>query len=42
MFFAFPGHAGHDCGTIATKGFHKLMVERDGKPVMIDNPRWNG
>lgn len=42
MFFAFPGHAGHDYGTIATKGFRKLMVERDGKPVMVDNPRWNG
>jgi glucose-6-phosphate isomerase len=42
MFFAFPGHAGHDYGTIATKGFRKLLVERDGKPVMIDNPRWNG
>ena len=42
MFFAFPGHAGHDYGTIASKGFRKLMVERDGKHVMIDNPRWNG
>ncbi|MEX3013985.1 glucose-6-phosphate isomerase [Gymnodinialimonas hymeniacidonis] len=42
MFFAFPGHAGHDYGTIATKGFRKLMVERDGKPTMVDNPRWNG
>jgi glucose-6-phosphate isomerase len=42
LFFAFPGHAGHDYGTIATKGFRKLMVERDGKPVMIDNDRWTG
>lgn len=40
MFFAFPGHAGHDYGSIATKGFRKLMVERDGRPAMVDNPRW--
>ena len=39
-FFAFPGHAGHDYGTIQTKGFRRLVVERGGKPVVIDNPRW--
>lgn len=39
-FYAFPGHAGHDYGTIETKGFRKLIVERDGKPEIIDNPRW--
>jgi glucose-6-phosphate isomerase len=39
-FFAFPGHAGHDYGAIETKGFRKLLVERDGKPTLIDNPRW--
>ncbi len=39
-FYAFPGHAGHDYGTIETKGFRKLMVERDGKPTVIDNPKW--
>ena len=39
-FFAFPGHAGHDYGTIETKGFRKLLVERDGKPTIIDNPKW--
>ncbi|MGZ4662497.1 MAG: glucose-6-phosphate isomerase family protein, partial [Arthrobacter sp.] len=39
-FFAFPGHAGHDYGTIETKGFRKLCVESDGKPEFIDNPRW--
>lgn len=42
MFFAFPGHAGHDYGTIATKGFRKLLVERDGKPTLINNPKWGG
>ena len=38
-FFAFPGHAGHDYGTIETQGFRKLIVERDGQPTFIDNPR---
>lgn len=39
-FFAFRGDAGHDYGTIETKGYRKLVVEEDGKPVMIDNPKW--
>lgn len=39
-FFAFPGHAGHDYGTIETKGFRKLVFERDGRPALVDNPRW--
>lgn len=38
--FAYPGHAGHDYGTIEVQGFRKLMVERGGRPVSIDNPRW--
>ncbi len=39
-FFAFPGHAGHNYGAIETQGFRKLIVERDGKPEFVDNPRW--
>ena len=39
-FFAFGGEAGHDYGTIETKGYRKLIVERDGKPEIIDNPKW--
>jgi len=39
-FFAFPGNAGHDYGTIESKGFRKLIVERDGNPTIIDNPKW--
>ncbi len=39
-FYAFPGHAGHDYGTIETKGYRKLIVERNGKPEIIDNPKW--
>lgn len=41
-FFAYPGNAGHDYGTIETQGFRKLVVERDGKPAIVDNPRWKG
>jgi glucose-6-phosphate isomerase len=40
-FFAFRADAGHDYGTIETKGFRKLIVEKDGRPVVIDNPRWS-
>jgi len=39
-FFAFRGDAGHDYGTIETKGFRKLVVERDGKFAVVDNPKW--
>ena len=39
-FFVFRADAGHDYGTIEQKGYRKLVVERDGKPVMIDNPKW--
>jgi len=41
-FFVYPGDAGHDYGTIETKGFRKLMVEKNGKVEIIDNPRWAG
>lgn len=41
-FFAFPGHAGHDYGTIETKGMRKIVVERDGAPALVDNPNWAG
>lgn len=39
-FFIYPGNAGHDYGTIEHLGFRKLVVERDGIPAIIDNPRW--
>lgn len=39
-FFVYPGNAGHDYGTIETQGFRKLVVERDGAPAIVDNPRW--
>jgi glucose-6-phosphate isomerase len=39
-FFVFRADAGHDYGSIETKGYRKLLVERDGKPTVIDNPKW--
>ncbi len=35
-FCVYPGHAGHDYGSIETAGFRKRIVEIDGKPVIID------
>jgi glucose-6-phosphate isomerase len=39
-FFVYPGNAGHDYGTIEQQGFRKLVVEKDGAPAVVDNPRW--
>jgi glucose-6-phosphate isomerase len=40
-FFAFRGDAGHDYGTIETKGYRKLVVARAGGGYeLIDNPKW--
>ncbi|MCX6347731.1 MAG: glucose-6-phosphate isomerase, partial [Actinobacteria bacterium] len=38
--FAYPATAGHDYATIETKGFRKLVIEKDGKPAIVDNPKW--
>lgn len=40
-FFTFRADAGHDYGTIETRGFRKIVVERNGEPVLIDNPKWH-
>ncbi len=39
-FFIYPGNSGHDYGTIEQQGFRKLVVEQNGAPVVVDNPRW--
>ena len=39
-YFVYPGNAGHDYGSIEKQGFRKLVVERDGRPQIVDNPRW--
>jgi glucose-6-phosphate isomerase len=40
QFFTFRADAGHDYGTIETKGFRKLVVEQNGNLAVIDNPKW--
>jgi glucose-6-phosphate isomerase len=41
VFFAvWPGDAGHDYGSIKETGFAKLVVERDGRPQVISNPKF--
>lgn len=39
-FFVYPGNAGHDYGSIELQGFRKLVLQRGGKPQIVDNPRW--
>ena len=38
--YVYPGDAGHDYGTIEQLGFRKLVVEENGQPSVVDNPRW--
>lgn len=38
--FLYPANAGHDYSTIEQQGFRKLIVERDGRVEVVDNPRW--
>jgi len=40
IFFIYPGHSGHDYGTIEQQGFRKLVIDGAGQPTVIDNPRW--
>jgi len=35
-FGIYPANAGHDYGAIAERNFLKLLIERDGKPVLVD------
>jgi glucose-6-phosphate isomerase len=39
-FYVYPGHAGHNYGSIEKQGFRKLIVERNAHPQIMDNPRW--
>jgi glucose-6-phosphate isomerase len=36
----YPGDAGHDYGSIETSGFKHLVVEKNGKPEVVVNPRF--
>lgn len=40
MFFVYRADAGHDYGTIEEKGYRKIVVEKDGKLTVLDNPKW--
>jgi len=41
VFFAvYPGDAGHNYGDIERTGFCKILVEREGKPLLLNNPKW--
>jgi len=39
-FFVFRSDASHDYGTIETKGYRKLIVEKEGKIEIIENSKW--
>ena len=34
----YPANAGHDYASIAERNFRKVVLERDGKPVLLDRP----
>lgn len=38
--YAYPAEAGHDYGTIESRGFRKLVVNRGAGPQVVDNPLW--
>lgn len=40
QFFTFRADAGHDYGTIETKGYRKLVIEKDGDFAVVANPKW--
>lgn len=40
-FFAYRADAGHNYGTIESKGYRKLLVEMNNMPQIIDNPNWS-
>jgi glucose-6-phosphate isomerase len=39
-FFVYPGHSGHDYGTIETQGFRKRVIDHSGSPRVVDNVCW--
>jgi glucose-6-phosphate isomerase len=36
----YPSDAGHDYDTIRRTGFAKIVIEEDGKPILVDNPNY--
>ena len=39
-FFCFRADAGHDYKTIASQGFRHLVVKKNDRPSIVENPRW--
>jgi len=39
FFYAMPGGAGHDYASFEAAGFLRIVVERDGQPAILPNPR---
>lgn len=35
-FGVYPANAGHDYGAIAERNFHKILVDRNGAPQLVD------
>jgi glucose-6-phosphate isomerase len=40
FFGVYPADAGHNYGAIAERGFSQLLVDRDGQPTFIPNPKF--
>lgn len=39
-FYVYAADAGHDYGTIETRGYRHLVVKQNGRAVCIDNPKY--
>lgn len=42
VFYAFDADAGHDYGTIETRGYRHLILKGERGDQIAPNPKWNG
>lgn len=40
FFYIYPSDAGHDYDIIKREGFAKLVISENGKPKVVDNPKF--
>ena len=40
FFYMYPSNAGHNYQLVKEKGFSKIVIEENGLPKIIDNPRY--
>ncbi len=40
FFFIYPSDAGHDYELVKERGFAKIVIEENGVPKVVDNPRF--